>query len=425
MEIKTSKPVDKGKKRLFKNWYYLTVLQIAQFVVPFIPIPYLARVLPPDKFGLVAFAVAMSQLFAVFVEYGFSYSAVKGIAIFKKDPAKVCEIYSCAVIIKALIAVLLTGIFALCLFFIPQIAKEKKLFIFAFLMIYSDVFFTAWFFQGYERMKYMAWLTLIMETLYVVLVFVFVRSAGDYIYVPLLDAVCYFVIGVASIIIIYKKFGIPFRLQPAGRIIFHFKRGWHYFISDFASNAYSSASVFILGFIASSSAVGYYRAALSVLIPVKALFEPIIQAAYPYISKTAVEDKSRVLHFLKTYSFSVAAAAFAVSAILFLSSDLIVKIFLGAQYQNSSLILKIFSPVPFLYALNMIFALHIMYPFGMKANFAKTTAWSAIISFALIPVLAVIFKSAGMAAIMVIGELFISAVCYAKIRKTINVPKNV
>ena len=421
MEIKTSKPVDKGKKRLFKNWYYLTVLQIAQFAVPFIPIPYLVRVLSPEKFGLVAFAVAMSQVFAVFVEYGFSYSAVKGIAIFKKDPAKVCEIYSCAIIIKALIAVVLTAVFLLCAFFIPQIAQEKTLFFFAFLMIYSDIFFTTWFFQGYEKMKYIAWLTLIVECLYVLSVFIFIRSANDYIYVPLLDAVCYFVIGIISIIIIRKKFGVPLKFQPVSRIIFHFKRSWHYFVSDFASNVYSAASVFILGFIAPSAVVGYYRAALSVLPPIKALFEPVVQAAYPYMSKNAVENKERALYFLKTYSFAVALAAFAVSAILFLSSDLIVKIFLGAQYQSSSLILKIFSPIPFLYALNMIFALHIMYPFGMKVNFAKTTAWSAIISFALIPVLAVFFQGAGMAAIMVIGELFISLVCYAKIRKTIKI----
>ena len=61
--------------------------------------------------------------------------------------------------------------------------------------------------------------------------------------------------------LIRKTFGISFKLQPLSRIIFYFKNSWHYFISDFASNAYTSASVFILGFIAGNAVVGYYRAA--------------------------------------------------------------------------------------------------------------------------------------------------------------------
>ncbi|MDR1940972.1 MAG: oligosaccharide flippase family protein, partial [Endomicrobium sp.] len=338
MEIKQSSIVYKGKKKLFKNWYYLTVLQIAQFVIPFIPIPYLVRVLSPEKFGLTAFAIAFAQLFAIFADYGFSYSAVKGIAVFKKDADKVCEIFSCAIIIKAVMAAAVTCVFGACLFLIPQLSHEKTVFVFAFLMVYADIFFTLWFFQGYEKMKYFAWLTVILQTLYVLGIFIFVKSESDYIYVPLLDALCYFIIGAASLAIIRKKFGVCFKLQPLNKIKFHFKRSWHYFISDFASNAYSCVGVFVLGFIANNAAVGYYRAALSVLFPLKAIFEPVVQAAYPYMSRLAVNSKTQALHFLKTYSALVAGAAFCASCLLFLSSEYIVALFLGADYAPSAVI---------------------------------------------------------------------------------------
>lgn len=413
MEIKDPQTVyDKRKKKLFKNWYYLTILQVAQYVVPFIPIPYLVRVLSPEKFGLVAFAVAMSQFFSVFVEYGFSYSAVKRIAIHKSDKEKVTEIYSSAITIKALIACALGIVFAILVLFVPQIAEEQTIFIFAFFMVFADIFFTAWLFQGMEKMKYFAYLYLILESIYVASIFIFIRKESDYVYVPLLDGLCSLVIGIISIWLIYKTFGIRFKFQPLGRIIYHFKNSWHYFISDFAANAYTSASVFILGFIAGNAVVGYYRAALSILLPVKALFEPVVQAAYPYMSKIASESKEKAIHFLRTYSFSVALIALIASSLLFIGSDLIVKIFLGAEYTESSLILKIVSIIPFLYTLNMIFCMHVMYPFGMKVNFAKISAWAAIISFLLIPVLAIPFKDTGMASIMVIGELYISVMAY-------------
>ncbi|MDR1195997.1 MAG: flippase [Endomicrobium sp.] len=417
MEIKDPQTAyDKRKKKLFKNWYYLTILQAAQYVIPFIPIPYLVRILSPEKFGLTAFAVAMSQFFAVFVEYGFSYSAVKTIALHKHDKNKVTEIYSCAIIIKALISFTLLFVFLVLIFFVPKISDEKPLFAFAFSIVFADIFFTAWFFQGMEKMKYIAYLNVILESLYVAAIFIFIRRESDYLYVPLLDALCSLIIGVASITIIYKKFGIRFKLQPLNRIIFQFKRSWHYFISDFASNAYVSASVFILGFIAGNAAVGYYRAALSILLPIKALFEPVVQAAYPYMSKIANESKEKAVYFLRTYSFLVAVSALFASIVLFFGADFIVRIFLGAEYAESAFILKIISPVSFLYTLNMIFCMHVMYPFGMKVNFAKITAWAAIISFALIPAVAIPFKDAGMAAIMTAGELYISIMAYKYIR---------
>ncbi|MCL2144474.1 MAG: flippase [Endomicrobia bacterium] len=417
MEIKDPQTVyDKRKRKLFKNWYYLTILQAAQYIIPFIPIPYLARVLSPEKFGLVAFAVAMSQFFSVFVEYGFSYSAVKRIAIHKSDKEKVTEIYSSALIIKTVISLALTAVFVMLVNFIPRISEESTVFTFAFLMVFADIFFTTWFFQGMEKMKYIACLTVMMEVLYVIAVFVFVRKEGDYIYVPLLDALCSFLIGIASIAVIYKLFGVRFKMQPLERIKYHFKNSWHYFISDFASNAYTSASVFILGFIAGNAVVGYYRAALSILLPVKALFEPVVQAAYPYMSKVAGESKEKAIHFLRSYSLSVAGVALILSSILFLSSDFIVKIFLGEQYGQSAVLLRILSAVPFLYTLNMIFCMHIMYPFGMKANFAKVAAWSAFISFALIPLIAFRYHDVGMSLIMIVGELYITVMAYKYIR---------
>lgn len=416
MEIKASRSLnDKRKRKLFRNWYYLTILQIAQYALPFVPIPYLVRVLSPEKFGLVAFAAAMAQFFSVFVEYGFSYSAVKRIAVNKKDKRKVEEIFSCAIIIKAVIACVLASVFVPLVLFVPQIYEEKTVFIFAFFMIFADIFFTAWFFQGMEKLKHFAYLYLILESAYAASVFIFIKKESDYIYVPLLDGLCSFIIGVISIRLIRKTFGISFKLQPLSRIIFYFKNSWHYFISDFASSAYTSASVFILGFIAGNAVVGYYRAALGILLPVKALFEPVVQAAYPYMSKTAGESKEKAVRFLKTYGFSVAFAALAASGVLFFGSDFIVAVCLGNEYGRSSILLKILSAVPFLYTLNMIFCMHIMYPFGMKVNFAKISAWAAVISFLLIPVIAAEYKDFGMACIMVAGELIVTLMAYRHI----------
>ncbi|CUS87083.1 Polysaccharide biosynthesis protein [Candidatus Kryptonium thompsonii] len=88
-------------KILLKNIFSLSILQFANYVLPLITIPYVVRVIGPDKFGLISFAQAFATYFLLVVNYGFDLSATREISSNRDNKNTLVRIYSNVLFTKA------------------------------------------------------------------------------------------------------------------------------------------------------------------------------------------------------------------------------------------------------------------------------------------------------------------------------------
>ena len=98
-------------KKLFSNSLNFSLFQATNHLVPLITIPYIVRIIGPEKFGILSFAVAAILYLQIFVDYGFNLSAVQRIAVKRKSQNLINETFNAVLFIR--VAILVLGLFAL------------------------------------------------------------------------------------------------------------------------------------------------------------------------------------------------------------------------------------------------------------------------------------------------------------------------
>ena len=240
------------KKRLLSNFISLSVLQGANYILPLITLPYLVRVLGPEKFGLIMFAQAFIQYFVILTDYGFNLSATREISIHRENKGKVSEIFSSVMTIKFILMIVSIIILSVVIFSFEKFRNDWGIYFLTFGMVAGQVLFPVWFFQGMERMKYITFLNILAKLIFTVAIFVFIHEASDYIYVPLINSLGFIVAGILAMWIVFRNFKVSFKLPCFYDIKYQLSDGWHLFVSTVGVSLYRSADTVILGLFSSN-----------------------------------------------------------------------------------------------------------------------------------------------------------------------------
>ncbi|NOY63116.1 MAG: oligosaccharide flippase family protein [Gammaproteobacteria bacterium] len=272
-------------RKLLSNFFSLSAIQGLGFILPLVTFPYLVRVLGVENYGLVSFSLSVIMFFDILIEFGFNLSATKEISVHRNNPKKVAEIYASVMFLKlGLVAVSLLFFFAMIMFF-DLFSENKLLYFVTFGLVIGNALFPLWFFQGMEKMKYIAYLHISTKLFFTVFIFILVTDSSDYLYVPALNTFGALMSGGISIWIVRKIFLVEFVFPTRKAVIDQFLKSYHFFLSRLANDGSRHYTLTMIGLYFGNTVVGYYAMVEKLLYAFMSLCGIVCQTIYPHMAK--------------------------------------------------------------------------------------------------------------------------------------------
>jgi PST family polysaccharide transporter len=367
---------------LVKNFLALSTLQIVNLVLPFITLPYLARVLGVSNYGVVVMVYSIMQLLFVINDYGFNLSATKEISTHRNNINRIKSIFSSIISIKFLLLALSLLILLILTYTVPIIKVNKEAYFMGFGMVIGQSFTPIWLFQGMEKMKYITLVNLISKLTFTILIFVVIQASNDYIYVPLLYSIGFIVAGGFSIFLAYREFGVYYSIPKWYQIKEQIQNSTEYFLSRASIAVYTSSNNFVVGLVLGEFYAGIFGVAEKLYMAMVVVYSPLSDAIYPHMVKM------RDIKLFKKIFLGVIIINLCVTTVCFIFSSEIVFFVFGEGYIESAVLLKYFCVL----ALIIVPTIFLGYPLLGAFGFEKHANYSVVIgSIVHIVILAILY----------------------------------
>lgn len=360
-------------KIIIKNTGYLSVLEILKLIMPFIALPYIIRTVGGEKYGLIIFVQTIISYFSVFINFGLDISAVKDVAIFKKSKKQLSVLVSSVLSLKFLLWFISLLFIGLGFLLFPALRTNYILVIFSFLSCFADVLFPIWYFQGIEKMKYITLIRFTSILFYTVSIFIFIRTADDYVYVPLLQSLGALFSGFLSIYILLRVHSIRFRFVPLAHLKRYFIEAIPFFVSRLSLIINSGIAKIICGIFFTMESVAAFDLAQKIATTAMIPLQMVNQSIYPHLART----KDRIL--AKNGFFFITICSLLLSLFVYIIAPLAIRFFAGNELMEAVPLLRILCFYIFFSGVSLYLGTPLLVAFGYPKPFNLSVILSTII----------------------------------------------
>jgi PST family polysaccharide transporter len=234
--------------------------------------------------------------------------------------------------------------------------NHYQVIVLSFSVILGIAFLPNWFFQGLEKMEINAWLNVLARTIYIALVFVFIRSTEDYVYVYFFFGIGILISSFAGIIIAVRRYGIGFKAPPFQKILKMIKSDFRLTISNLIHQASTGSGTIIISLFAPLSVVGSFGIAEKLYIAFRHTAVIAFHSTFPKASELYLNSKADLKKLYLSYFKLSSVLIIPVIFLLIIFSKGIFYLMAGHVTSQSINTLQLLFAATFFAVLNVPFA---------------------------------------------------------------------
>lgn len=387
----------KTQTNLYANVFWQFVLLGAKYLLPFILLPYLTRVLSKDAYAVYAYLLSLMVFIQIVIEFGFNLSIPKILA-------KKCDNRFLSSVNTAVYQIKLFLSSIICLIFIAFARYVELLdgyIVFCILLVCATALkalLPDFVFIGKNELQPITLRFVISRVFVVFPIFIFVKDDSDLVYIALFELIANIIALLSSVWLCSIKYEIRFFKTRAKlrRILFQYSIA--YCFSNVAASVLASfTTVYIGSVLQNTQEVACWSVAISCISALQTLYNPIINSLYAHVIQN------------NDYKFVLRIALFALPAlilcttIIWIFSDTLVLFVAGEKYEDSVSVFQTLIPILAISFYSMLFGWPTLGAMGQVKQLTLTTVTSAIICIFLLFLMPLF------------TELFLSTICFIRI----------
>ncbi|MBR6376960.1 MAG: oligosaccharide flippase family protein, partial [Oscillospiraceae bacterium] len=277
----------KGQKEgvLAWNTLMLYILTFSNYLLSLLIVPIEARRLTTettDGYGMLGVAMAIMVYFQLFIDFGFILSATEEVSRHREDPKRLNTVLTAVTVCKLILCGLSFAVLVVLCQVIGAWKGKLGLYSLFFIGTAINALLPDYLYRGLEKMSAITIRTVCIRAFSTLGIWLFLKGPENLWVIPVLTAIGNFVAVFVCFVDAKKRLGVQLCRVSLSDVWLRMKQSSVFFLSRFATTAYSALNTVILDIVApaASTVRGYYTSADKLMTTGKQALSPISDSLY-------------------------------------------------------------------------------------------------------------------------------------------------